>query len=666
MTFLAPAFLLGLLAIGLPIWLHRLSSDNPNRQRFSSLMFLEAGEPRRVLAKTLQYLLLLALRIGLVAFLVLAFMQPGFWRRPEAAEGGGQRLNIIVLDTSASMAADDRWDDAQEAALDLLGDLPANDPVEVIAAGRLIELVTAPTLDRSVLRQGIVSVRPEIFFLDFGQLTRALDGILRNAELPVVLHFVTDAQRSGLPTRFAELAPTQPAEIRVLNVATRETPNWTVESLVGSALSGELAATVRNVATTAGRKTLTLELNGRAVDRRAIELGAGERMQVGFDALELKAGSNRVRALLTPGDGLPADDERLIALQRLQPRPVLLVSGDLRGKGTLFVASAMESLAALALELETTAPADLADHALDDFAFIVVADAGALNAAQLNRLETYVEDGGALLMGLGPRSASLPEVPITGEALVAGSPSLGRTSARDYVSIGSIDTSHPALAGLETLRAAKFFRYTALTPAAADQVLINLDTGAPLLLEHASGDGRVLLFTSSFDREWNDLPVQPVFVPFIAGLANHLLGGAGFSNEAPLGSTLALRAMGLQGGQIFDPRGEPALGLGGTDDVLLDQIGFYELAGGGRTDLVAVNFDVRESDLTSLDAETIERWQGLGRRPDDAGGADVAVAGDEAVLAPLARWILVLLLAVVGMESWIGNWHLRVRRGMGV
>ncbi len=50
-----------------------LSSDNPNKQSFSSLMFLEPGEPRRVLAKKVQYLLLLALRIGVLVLLALAF-----------------------------------------------------------------------------------------------------------------------------------------------------------------------------------------------------------------------------------------------------------------------------------------------------------------------------------------------------------------------------------------------------------------------------------------------------------------------------------------------------------------------------------------------------------------------------------------------------------------
>ncbi len=76
MSFLAPAFLAGLLAIAVPLWLHRLSAENPNRRPFSSVMFLEAGEPQRVLAKQLQYLLLLGFRIAVLVALVLAFIQP--------------------------------------------------------------------------------------------------------------------------------------------------------------------------------------------------------------------------------------------------------------------------------------------------------------------------------------------------------------------------------------------------------------------------------------------------------------------------------------------------------------------------------------------------------------------------------------------------------------
>jgi hypothetical protein len=144
-----------------------------------------------------------------------------------------------------------------------------------------------------------------------------------------------------------------------------------------------------------------------------------------------------------------------------------------------------------------------------------------------------------------------------------------------------------------------------------------------------------------------------------------MLGGAGFSSEAELGSTLAVTAMGLDGGQIFDPVGDVALGLRGTDDVLLDQIGFYEVVGGGMSQLVAVNFDPIESDLTPMDAETIERWQRLGAASGDvAATPDLVVEEQAAVPSSLGLWVLALLLVAVVMESWAGNWHLRVRRGM--
>ena len=663
MTLLAPLFLLGLLAIGLPIWLHRLSSENPNRKQYSSLMFLEAGEPRRVLAKNLQYLLLLALRIGVLALFALAFAQPALWREPGAVAGGTAQLHVIVLDASASMSYGDRWERAQDAALDVIGSLAPDDRAQLVSGGRVTELLTGQTIDRALLRQGVAAARPGVFFLDYGQLMRAVDGVLRGAELPVVVHLITDGQEGALPTRFAELAPTEPAELQVHNVAADGEANWAVESLVGSTLTGEVQASVRSFASTPADKTLSLQLNGLQIDERRLEIEPGGRVSVNFGALELASGANRVSVSLTPDDDLAGDDARIVALKRAEPRPVLLVSGDLRMRDTLFVTSAMESLAALALVPETVAAAELADRTLADYGFVVVADAGALGEAQVRQLEDFIANGGALLMALGPRTAAQSAVPLTGQQFQSGSAGLFRDD--DYASIGALDATHPALQGVELLRAARFFRHTAIEAADEDRILINLDAGSPLLLEREVGAGRVLVFTSSLDREWNDLPVQPVFVPLVAGIANHLLGGAGFSSERNLGSTLALRAVGLLGGQIFDPAGDPALGLGGgSDDVLLDQIGFYEIASGGNTDLVAVNFDIRESDLSTVDAATIERWQSLGQR--DAGQtAAGALTGDrEPVLESLAQWILIVLLVAVLLESWIGNQHLRIRRGM--
>lgn len=661
MTLLAPAFLVGLLAVGLPLWLHRLSSENPNRRPFSSLMFLEAGEPRRVLAKQLQYLLLLSLRIALLVLLVLAFAQPALFRDAASAAGTDARRHVLVLDVSASMAYEDRFERARDAALDVIGDFGAEDRGQLVLASRSTELATQVTGDRAVLRNAVNAASPSVFRVDYGALTGALDGVIGGAELPVVLHWITDTQANALPTRFAELAPRVAAGIEVHDIAEGGASNWAVERFAGSALSGELSASVRSFADSDVERTLRLELNGMRVDEQTVAVPAGGSAEADFDALELDAGSNRVTVSMMPGDGLAADDARYLALKRAEPRPVLVVSAALDARDTLYVAAALETLEGLALEPETTTPANLSDAELDDYAFVVVNDVGALGEADRGRLDEYVAAGGAALIGLGPRSSGFEQVPVTGQLYAAGA---RRSMSREQAaSIGAVDAGHPAVRGVEGLRAAQFFNHIGIEPADDDSVLVRLENGDPLLVESPLGDGRVLLVTTTLDRQWSDLPVQPAFVPLVAGLANHLLGGAGFSNEAELGSVLSVGSLGMTGGRIFAPDGEPAAGLGGgTDGVVLDQTGFYEVVGGGRTELVAVNFDTRESDLETLDPATVERWEALGQAGDAAPREAAATA--EPVLARLAPWLIALLLAAVLVESWVGNWHLKVRRGI--
>jgi len=497
MSILAPAFLLGLLAIGLPWWLHRLSSDNPNKQKFSSLMFLEPGEPRRVLAKKVQYLLLLALRIGVLVLLALAFAEPSIWRAPQAAGAEGARLHLIVLDGSASMTYSDRWQRARAAANDVLDSLRADDRAQLVLAGRLFEVLGPATADVAALRQTLNTAEPGVFRLEYGQLMRSIDGLLRTAELPVVLDVVTDAQASALPARFGELAPRRPAEVVVHDVTAGTAENWTVDSFGASALTGELTASVRSFATEAATKTLVVTQNGSVVAEQPVEVAAGGRAQATFAALDLVGGANRVEVALAPGDDLAADDRRYLAIERPEPRKVLLVSADAEGegRGVLFVRSALETLTTLSLTADVRASV-LGDPALTTYSFVVVTDMGLLDAAQTAALQDYVENGGRALLAAGPRSAGLATLPITGEVL-RGNPQMGSGSA---VSIGEVDATHPALRGVDELRAARFERYLTVEPAAEDRVLIRLADATPLMIERAIGDGRVLVFTSSVDR----------------------------------------------------------------------------------------------------------------------------------------------------------------------
>ncbi len=160
--------------------------------------------------------------------------------------------------------------------------------------------------------------------------------------------------------------------------------------------------------------------------------------------------------------------------------------------------------------------------------------------------------------------------------------------------------------------------------------------------------------------------MKPVFVPLVAELSAYLTGGLGLSSEARLGSTLSPRAAGLVGGQIFDPDGNKALGLAGAgsgDEVLLDKTGIYEIVGAGQTELVAVNVDPRESDLTPMEPNAVSRWLALGPGVSRSVLSD-ALGVAETPPTPLWPWLLGLLAVIAVVESWVGNWHLRVRRGI--
>ena len=215
MSLLAPAFLLGLLAVGLPWWLHRLSSDNPNKQKFSSLMFLEPGEPRRVLAKKVQYLLLLALRIGVLVLLALAFTEPAIWRTPEAGgDADGARLHLIVLDGSASMGYGDRWDSARAAANDVLDRSAQRGSRADRARGPVVRGARAGDGRRRRAAADAEHGRARACSgSSTGSSCARSTACCARPSCPSCSISSPTCRRRGLPTRFGELAPRRPAEI---------------------------------------------------------------------------------------------------------------------------------------------------------------------------------------------------------------------------------------------------------------------------------------------------------------------------------------------------------------------------------------------------------------------------------------------------------------------
>ncbi len=134
MGFLAPWFLIGALAVGLPLWLHLLRQYKRTPQPFSSLMFFERRVQSSVKHRRLRYIALLCLRMLLILLLTLAFANP-FVNRSSAITNR-RTLTVIALDRSFSMHDGNRMQQAKEEARRLAGAATGPDVGASFSGGR--------------------------------------------------------------------------------------------------------------------------------------------------------------------------------------------------------------------------------------------------------------------------------------------------------------------------------------------------------------------------------------------------------------------------------------------------------------------------------------------------------------------------------------------------
>ena len=96
MSFLAPLFLVGALAVAAPIIFHLIRRTSREKVTFSSLMFLQSTPPRVTRSSKVENIFLLLLRCLVLALLALGFARP-FIQKPVAADNAaGQGQRIVV------------------------------------------------------------------------------------------------------------------------------------------------------------------------------------------------------------------------------------------------------------------------------------------------------------------------------------------------------------------------------------------------------------------------------------------------------------------------------------------------------------------------------------------------------------------------------------------
>ncbi len=668
MGFLAPWFLAGLAALSLPVWLHLLKQHRNEPIKFSSLKLFERRPQSSVKHRRLKYLLLLALRLAVLALLALAFANP-FIRRSPAAIASGTKLVIVAVDRSFSMRAGDALERAKSGARTVINSLGASDRGQVIALSGRTELLTQALQEKPELLGAIAAIEPGDGRGSLGELSRTLRSLAEAAKRPVEVHFFSDLQKSALPPGFNDLKLGPQTNLVIHEIAPSRTANWAVESVksprtVGDPKLARILVTVSGYETASTKKPVSLWLNGRQQAAKLADVAANGRATVEFVGLEAPYGWSRGEVRIEGGDALAADDVFRFAMERADSRRILFVRESRQARSALYFKSALEATGTANFAVDEVSPDQTAGVDPSKFAFVVLNDPAFLPEAFVDALKRHVTAGGRVLITAGPGIAGQEKVPVL-EAKVEQSKYASRSGER-FLTVVKPDATHPAIARADRLEGVKFYQAVRIDPANL-RLLARLNEGTPLFAERTMGEGRILYFGSSFDNIANDFPLNPSFVPFVEQTSLYLSNADERPSSAVVDSFLELRAPGETKSarqvsvEVLDPSGKRALTLEESvkaQTLTLASEGFWEVGRQSGRELVAVNADRRESDLSVLPKETVAIWQKMGTDT----GTETAGGSEESKPWSFWWWLALLLLGVTVAESLFAHQYLKTER----
>jgi len=655
MGFLNPWLLVGLAGVAVPILIHLLNRFRQRRIDWAAMELLRRALVIRSRRIRLEDLLLLALRCLAVALIALAMSRPTLTAAGAKWFGAREQVGTVVaLDGSFSMAyrpgVGSRFDHALEIVRDTKAVFNPGDPMSLIVMGNRPRVLLRSTgYDDRRLEKDLKEITPLAEPLNLETSLDMIATLVQETRAPVrEVYLVTDAQavtwqNLSEKARRALRQIASDARIFILATAPDSGENLAVTGLdlaTGTLRRGTTArfvAEVRNFGRLPQERIVVSLLAGdKPVDQHVIDrLGPGDSASVPLFVRFDEPGFVRLSARIGQ-DALEIDNVRYaVARVRDQVR-VLVVDGSpterpFRNETDYLVTALAPKAPAsgkASLVVEAIPWMELPSRRVGDYQVVVLANVADIRQTQVEDLHTFVRDGGGLLITLGDKinpvlvSARMRRGDVS---LLPGDlqePSGAAADAADSRSVAIAEAGHPLARALGVLPSgllaeAKVQRYFKLTPSADARPILKIaGTDAPLLAEKKVGRGKVLLFTSTINRAWTNLPVHPAYPILLHEMVTYLTTQ---SHERPLvvgePMIVPLAAGSLDTSVTFrEPRGATLAvqvterdGRRVVEYDLADRPGFYEMkAGDAPAVVMGVSVDPRESDVKPLPPEVLK------------------------------------------------------------
>lgn len=619
MSFFNPILLWGLGAAAIPILIHLYNRRRFRTVAWAAMEFLVSSSKLTSKRLKLLQLLLLLTRMGIVSLLVMGVARPyltgGFLGGPL---GKSTSSAVLILDNSYSMGLREGnqtvFEAAKKTAAELVSSFRRGDSITLILMAERPRVVTEgnPSPERvtkMIETSELTDEKTDVL----ASLRKGLEILEGEKNTQKELFLITDCQQNAWSVenvagwdsvdkliQDAELKP----RIYLLDVSARPGENIVLSSArlpaypcgVGKRYIVEATA-VTTAEKPEGRPvfTLCLDKEGNEVARtEGSEFKDGistGRLVFLVDSPGLHWGKVSIQA-----DCLDPDNTRYFIVKAKESLPVLCVDGvgslDEFESGIAYLIYAMapekglEGLDDIAniLSPKVVNLEQFWEEELPRYEIIVLSNVAVLSGRMHQALRDFVAQGGALMIFLGDKvdpleyserfaSSANSFLPCGFGAPQGTVPQGGeKEAAGDSVRISEVDFGHAAMAAFRDaaggdLTTAKFYRYFPTKPDTADpdvQVLARFSDGSPYLVEKKLGRGKTILFTSSCDVKWSNMPLKPVFLPLVHRIAYYLVSGADERFNLTVGEKIVQR---LDSDEASSPA-EIATPAGGVSKVM--------------------------------------------------------------------------------------------------
>jgi hypothetical protein len=698
MQFLSPFLLPGLVIAGIPVLIHLL-----NRRRFvvvdwAPMKYLKLTIRTNRRRMQIEQLILLLLRTLLMILLVLTVARIALSKSSMGSflARRSRVSRVIVLDDSLAMGyrteGKTAFDRAKQAAGEILHNTGTQDAVTFLTtAPQSNPLVREASLEDSAkLVSQIQTLQPTDAAANWAGTFKTIDDCLNTATFPQKqLIIITDLRREGWSSEVTEIATRWAArgvEARIIDIGSHGTANVALlkfsqdDPLVLPGSPVKLTASIRNDTTAAiNGSQANLAVDGQTRPVILPDLPAGTTIDVPLSVTLTTPGQHLLKMSL-PDDALNGDNTRNLSVTVREKLDLILVDG--RSGPNPFESATDFLQVVLSIGQEPWHPQRISDSdpqanrpAAADLTCI--ADAANPSPAAVTQYEKLVKEGMGLMIFAGEQV----DPTLYNDRLYKNG--MGLLPAR----INRILDGPVKGLLVEPFADSPLASLSKIAPAALSRIasrrLLELDTtgklaegvrvlarwndpeGHPAIIEKQFGRGRVLLWTTTADREWTDWPVDPTYVLAVRSAALGIARPDVGDDNVTAGHELIVPT--LDGEPKLNPRLTlpddptavpiPTLKYPHTEHAGTYTVTWNDPAGKEQHHQLAVSFDRNASDLEPLGEDQLARLLGTLRAevvPYHPGDFASAGPGHE-IWRSLAGTMLALLLVETLFACYVGR-----------